>query len=132
MDKLLVALAILVTMVPHPARGQSLTQLPARRALGPGERMKKHGIAATILGCIQLAVGGIAGAGALISGAQCKRSGCIEDGGAMVAIAAGSTFTLLGAISATAGIPMWIYGAREERAAKAALSATANGVRLTF
>jgi hypothetical protein len=53
-------------------------------------------------------------------------------GGNMVAFASGATFTTLGAISTTAGIPMWVYGAREERDAKLKLSASASGLQLTL
>jgi len=102
---------------------------PLRLKAERGERMKKHGQAASILGIMQLTAGMVAGIVSIIPCHSDVPDGCL---GNLPAFASGATFTALGAISTSAGIPMWVYGAREERDAKIKLSASATGLRLTF
>jgi hypothetical protein len=114
-----------------------LTEVPppvVSRDVSRGSALKKHGIAASVLGILQLTVGAAAGLGAILPATlhPCQGPRAFCGGGDIGAFAAGATFTALGAITTSAGIPMWIYGAREEREAKLKLSASATGLKLTF
>lgn len=133
--KTLAAVLLAASLAPSGVRADTigyLTEVPppvVNRDVSRGATMKKHGMAASILGILQLTVGMGAGLAAILPCHSNVSDGC---GGNMVAFASGATFTALGAISTSAGIPMWVYGAREERDAKLKLSATATGLKLTF
>ena len=94
---------------------------------------KQQGQSLTIMAIIHLAAGAAVGAAYGITTAQCSRNNSCGDGFYGPAMMTPSAILgLTGGLFASIGVPMWVVGARQERAAQVGISASANGLRLTF
>ena len=93
----------------------------------------RSGRTLTIMGLVHMAVGGAVLAADMVSSQRCSSTaGCRNEMGSIPSLVAGSLLVSSGAIFASAGVPMWIVGARDVKRAEIGLTASAGGVRLTF
>jgi len=94
---------------------------------------RRSGTSLTIMALVHLSVGGAVLVADAITSHQCASSShCMNEGGSIPSIVVGSLLVSSGAIFASAGVPMWIVGARDAKRAEVGITASAGGLRLTF